>query len=177
MHTVNGQDTITKPHDPNNNPDNPIVSPKDTITNFLVYFTNPENSTVEVGAYEDPDGSGPAKASIGGVTLKANTLYIVNFLIEDGSTNNTEKTDINSKIISNGTDYKMCISNPLGISVTPTDYDSNDMILGLQNELMTSSKTGSGSINFTLRYQKGVKNGQCEVGTNFYSCNIPITIN
>ncbi len=149
-------------------------APQDTVTNFYVYFSDPIDSSAEVAAYEDQDGPGPMEASFGGVSLKANTHYIVTFVIEDG-TNPAKTVYLNNKILSNARDYKLCISSPLGITIKPTDSDGL-LPIGLENELNTSSTTGNGSINFSLKYQKGVKNGQCEPGTTIFNANFPISV-
>ncbi len=149
---------------------------QDTISNFFVYFTNPVTSNVEVAAYEDLDGAGPKPAIIGGVTLKANTYYVVTFRIEDATNHTGNRVYIHDKIKNNGTDYKICISTPMGISVNPTDSDGS-MAIGLVNDLYTSPGIGSDKINFSIKYQKGVKDGQCAPGTLYFNCNIPVTVN
>ncbi len=45
------------------------AGPKDTVTDFYVNFYNTTDSSIEVGAYADPDGPGPLDATIGGVSL------------------------------------------------------------------------------------------------------------
>lgn len=150
------------------------AGPQDTVTSFMVYFTNTVDSMTEVATYDDPDGPGPKAASVGGVVLKKNSSYVVTFMIEDATA--SPKTFLHPKIKNNGKDYKICISNPLGISVNATDSDGS-MPIGLVNMLSTSSTTGSDNINFTIKYQKGVKNGQCSPGTVYHSCNIPVFVN
>jgi hypothetical protein len=147
---------------------------QDTVTNFLVYFSNPADETTQVGAYEDPDGPGPIEPCIGAVVLKANTQYIVTFLIED-ATNKAKRIDIDQKIQKNGKDYKVCINNPLGSSITAIDSDGL-MAIGLENNLMTSSETGNSSFNFSIKFQQGVKNGDCYPGKLYYNCSIPVSI-
>jgi hypothetical protein len=146
----------------------------DTITNFYVHFSDPIDSATEVGAYEDIDGPGPMEGAISGVSLKANTHYIVTFMMED-ATNPENPINIQNKIRTYGKDYRLCISNQLGMAITPTDSDGV-MPIGLVNELNTTSTTGDGSISFTLKYQKGVKNGDCSPGTVVYKCTIPISV-
>ncbi len=149
------------------------TGPQDTVTTFMVYFTNTVDSTVEIGSYDDPDGPGPISPNVGGVVLKKNASYIVTFYIEDatGST-----VYLHNKIKTNGKDYKICISNPLGINVNATDSDGS-MPIGLINMLQTSGSTGSANLNFTVKYQKGTKNGTCSPGTVYHTCNIPIYVN
>lgn len=149
------------------------AGPQDSVTTFMVYFTNTVDSTTEIGSYDDPDGPGPKSSNVGGVVLKKNASYIVTFYIEDatGST-----VFLHNKIKTNGKDYKICISNPLGINVNATDSDGS-MPIGLVNMLQTSSTTGSANLNFTVKYQKGSKNGTCSPGIVYHSCNIPIFVN
>ncbi len=148
--------------------------PKDTITSFMVNFYDPIDSTTEVGAYDDPDGPGPIQPSIGGVALKKNTAYVVTFMIED-ATNPKSIVYIHNKIKSNGKDYRLCTTNSLGISVTAKDSDGS-MPIGLVNDLNTSSSTGTNSMVFTIRYQKGVKDGQCSAGSLYYQCSLPVSV-
>jgi len=150
------------------------AGPQDTVTSFMVNFFNTNDSTTEVGAYDDPDGPGPLEASIGGVSLKPNSKYLITFLIED-ATNPASNVYLHNKIKNNGKEYKICIGNPLGISVTAKDSDGS-MPIGLVNELLTSSTTGSDKMSFTIKYQKGVKDGQCSPGILYFNCNIPIGV-
>lgn len=150
------------------------AGPQDTVTSFMVYFTNSSDSVTEVGSYDDPDGPGPKQASIGGVSLKANATYKVTFFIED-ATNPSKIVYLHNKIKSNGKEYKLCISNPLGVSVNALDSDGS-LPIGLVNDLITTGNTGSDNMNFTIKYQKDVKNGQCSPGIVYYSCNLPIGI-
>ena len=149
------------------------TGPQDTVTTFMVYFTNTVDSTVEIGSYDDPDGPGPISPNVGGVVLKKNASYIVTFYIEDATGNTVY---LHNKIKTNGKDYKICISNPLGINVNATDSDGS-MPIGLINMLQTSGSTGSANLNFTVKYQKGTKNGTCSPGTVYHTCNIPIFVN
>lgn len=148
--------------------------PTDTVTSFMVNFINTVDSTVDVASYDDPDGSGPINPTIGGVTLKKNSSYRVTFLILDES-NPNQMVLLHNKIRTAGKDYKLCMSNPLGVSVTATDSDGSFPI-GLDNLMTTGSTTGSDYMNFTIKYQAGVKNGQCDPGQVFFTCNLPVSI-
>ena len=147
---------------------------QDTVTSFMVFFTNTTDSSVEVASYDDPDGPGPKSPNIGGVTLNKNASYKVTFFIED-ATNPSQIAYLHTKIKNNGKDYKICTSNPLGMSVTAKDSDGTFPI-GLLNDLVTTGTLGSDNMNFTVKYQKSVKNGQCSPGVVYYSCNIPISV-
>jgi len=156
----------------------PVISgtaPKDTVTNFFVYFTNPIDSRVEVGAYEDMDGSGPQQGTIGGVSLAANTTYLVTFRIEDATNHQLNRVYIHDKIKANAKDFRICIDNPLGILSHPTDSDGTYAV-GLENELTTGVTTGSEMFRFSIKYQKDVKNGKCDPGTTYFTCRIPVTV-
>ena len=147
---------------------------QDTVTSFMVFFTNTIDSSAEVASYDDPDGLGPKSPNIGGVTLNKNASYKITFFIED-ATNPSKITYLHTKIKNNGKEYKICTSNPLGINVTAKDSDGTFPI-GLVNDLLTSSTLGSDNMNFTVKYQKSVKNGQCSPGVVYFSCNIPISV-
>jgi len=147
---------------------------QDTVTSFMVFFTNTIDSSAEVASYDDPDGPGPKSPNIGGVTLNKNASYKITFFIED-ATNPSKITYLDTKIKNNGKEYKICTSNPLGINVTAKDSDGTFPI-GLVNDLLTSSTIGSDNMNFTVKYQKSVKNGQCSPGVVYFSCNIPISV-
>lgn len=161
------RDTTATPHY--------ATTPPDTVCNFMVYFTDPETTTVEVAEYEDLDGAGPMLPTIGGVSLSANTKYIVTFRIEDATNQRGNKVYIHDKIKADGKDFKICISNPLGIQVLPTDTDGT-LPIGLENEFTTSSVKGGCNLQFSIRYQKGVKNGDCSPGINYFTCSIPATV-
>ena len=151
-----------------------FTTPQDTITNFYVFFSDPIDSAAEVGAIEDPDGPGPKESSISGVALKANTHYVVTFAMEDAT--NPEKTiNIQNKIKTAGKEYKICVSNPLDITVKAIDSDGL-LPIGLVNDLHTTSTTGNSTINFSVKYQKDVKNGDCAPGILIYNCSIPVTV-
>lgn len=158
---------------------NPEVSlpagPQDTVTSFMVYFTNNADSVTEVASYDDPDGPGPKPANVGGVTLVKNAVYTVTFRIED-ATNPSKAVNLLQKIQNNKKDYKVCISNPMGISIQADDSDGTYPV-GLLNTLTTGNQTGYEQMNFTIKYQKDVKNGQCSPGVVYYSCNIPVGVN
>lgn len=150
------------------------TGPQDTVTSFMVFFTNTVDSVTEVGSYDDPDGPGPKPANIGGVVLKKNSSYIVSLNLEDATA--TPKVFLHTKIKNNGKDYKVCISNPLGTTVNATDSDGT-LPIGLVNFLTTGSTTGNDNMNFTIKYQKGCKSGSCSPGTVYYTCNIPVYVN
>lgn len=147
--------------------------PQDTVTNFSAYFYNIVDSTTEVASWDDPDGSGPAEPSIGGIALQKNSNYIITFRIEDATSNTSIMLD--KKIKTNGRDFKICVSNPLGSTIHATDSDGSYPI-GLEDAMTTSNNTGNDKITFTIKYQKGVKNGQCEPGVIYYNCSVPVTI-
>lgn len=147
--------------------------PQDTVTNFSAYFYNVIDSTTEVASCDDPDGPGPLEASIGGIALQKNSNYIITFRIEDATGNTSVMLD--KKIKANGKDFKICLNNPLGSNVHATDSDGSNPI-GLENAMSTSNITGNDKITFTIKYQKGVKNGQCEPGIVYYTCSVPVTI-
>ncbi|MCC6818282.1 MAG: hypothetical protein IT245_05285 [Bacteroidia bacterium] len=150
------------------------AGPQDTVTSFMVFFTNTVDSSVEVGSYDDVDGPGPITPNLGGVVLKKNSTYVLSFFIEDGT--GPSKVYLHTKIKNNGKDFKFCFSNPLGINVVSTDSDGS-LPIGLVSTLNTSNSTGMDQLNFTIKYQKGVKNGSCSPGIVYHSCNIPIIIN
>ncbi len=158
---------------PSNSSNINTVAPSDTITSFLVSFENEQDSSVEFGNYDDDDGPGPKAANIGGVSLKQNAPYKITFRIEDG-TNAANPIILNTKIKNNGKDYKLCITNNLAITTTATDSDGT-LPIGLTYDLNTKN-TGNGTITFTIKYQKGVKNGDCAPGTNYYTCTLPISV-
>lgn len=147
---------------------------QDTVTSFMVFFTNNIDSSVEVASYDDPDGPGPKSPNIGGVTLNKNANYKVTFFIED-ATNASQISYLHTKIKNNGKDFKICASNPLGMTLTAKDSDGTFPI-GLVNDLTTGSTLGNDNINFTVKYQKSVKNGQCSPGIVYFSCNIPVGV-
>lgn len=147
--------------------------PQDTVTNFSAYFYNVVDSTTEVASFDDPDGPGPIEASIGGITLQKNSNYMITFRIEDATGNSSVMLD--QKIRNNGKDFKICLSNPLGTTIHATDSDGSHPI-GLEDDMSTSNMTGNDKITFTIKYQKGVKNGQCEPGVVYYTCSVPVTI-
>lgn len=159
---------------PNNLTQPTPTAPSDTITSFMVFFTNTTDSSAEVGSYDDPDGPGPKPANIGGVNLKANSDYIITLRIEDAS-NPSKPVYIHNKIKTSPKDYKICLSNPLGIIANPTDTDGSYPI-GLVHNLRTSSSTGYETMSFTIKYQKNVKNGQCDPGVVYYTCDIPVGV-
>ncbi|MBL7837446.1 MAG: hypothetical protein JNM67_08020 [Bacteroidetes bacterium] len=164
----------TNPEGSGSNNNQLPAGPQDTVTSFMVFFTNTTDSMTEVGSYDDPDGPGPKPANIGGVVLKKNESYIVTINLEDAT--NNPKVFLHTKIKNNGKDYKVCLSNPLGSTVVPTDSDGN-MPIGLINLMTTGSSTGNEQMNFTIKYQKGTKSGSCSPGVVYYSCNIPVFIN
>ncbi|MEZ4804923.1 MAG: hypothetical protein R2852_05425 [Bacteroidia bacterium] len=155
-------------------PNSASTEVKDTVTSFFVYFANTSDSMVEVGNYDDPDGPGPMQATISGVSLKANSTYEVTFSIKD-ETNQNKIEYIDSKIKSQGKDFKICIGNPLGITVQATDSDGS-MPIGLENILNTSSSKGDVKLNFTIKNQKGVKDGTCSPGEVYFSFDMPISV-
>lgn len=149
------------------------AGPQDTVTSFMVYFYDVVDSVYEVGNYDDPDGPGPKSASIGGVTLKKDRTYQITYRIEDAT---GTPVMLHNKIKTNGKDYKICIGNQLGCNSQATDSDGS-LPIGLTSRLTTSSTTGYANLSFTIKYQKGVKNGDCSPGTTYYTCAIPIFVN
>lgn len=152
----------------------PASSLKDTVTSFMVFFGNPKDSSAQVGVYDDPDGPGPKPASIGGVVLSPNTAYEVTFFIEDAS-NPASVAYLHNKIKANGTQFKICTNNPLGSNIQATDSDGKFPI-GLENKMFTNENTGDSYMNFTIKYQKDVKNGSCTPGEVYFSVEIPVSI-
>ncbi len=157
----------------NNDTKTTPVAPKDSITNLMVTFYNTEDSSNQVGGVSDPDGPGPIQASYNGVVLLPNTLYNVSIRLEDET---GSFVNISDKIKANPKDYLICFGNNLSMSTVSTDSDGTHSI-GLKFNLTTSSMTGSGNLDLNIKYQKGVKNGQCEPGSLYYSAYVPILIN
>jgi hypothetical protein len=148
------------------------AGPQDTVTSFMITFFNTIDSSSTIAEYADEDGLGPKSPTFGGFSLEKNTLYQVSFRVEDGT---GTPIVLNNKIKTNGKDYKICVNNPLGISFVPTDSDGS-LPIGLMQNMTTSSTTGDGNMTFTIKYQKGVKNGQCEPGIVYFSCTLPFSV-
>ena len=145
----------------------------DTVSSFIVYFEDTKDSITEIVSYDDPDGSGPKPANINGAALKANRLYKLTFRIEDG-TNKSNIVILNSKIKTNGKDYKLCFTNTMGLVSNPTDTDGN-LPIGLNYDITTKT-AGNGNLTFTIKYQRGTKNGDCTPGTVYHTCTIPLYV-
>jgi hypothetical protein len=148
------------------------VGVQDTVTSLMVTFFNTLDSSSVIAEYADEDGPGPKSPVFNGFSLEKNTPYQVFFRIEDAT---GAPIVLNSKIKTSGKDFRICINNPLGITITPTDSDGT-MPIGLTQNLTTTSTTGDAAMTFTIKYQKGVKNGQCEPGTVYFSCTLPFSI-
>lgn len=157
----------------NNGSNNTPVAPKDSITNLIVTFYNTDDSSNQVGGIYDPDGPGPTQPNYNGVVLLPNTLYNVSIRLEDET---GSFVNISDKIKANPKDYFVCFGNNLGMTTVSTDSDGSHSI-GLNFNLTTSSMTGSGNLDLNIKYQKGVKNGQCNPGSLYYSAYVPILIN
>ncbi len=157
----------------NNSNQNP-TTPSDTVTSFMVYFEDTKDSITDIVSYDDPDGAGPKPANISGVALKTNRLYKLTFRIEDG-TNKSNIVILNSKLKTNGKDYKLCFTNTMGLAATPTDTDGS-LPIGLTYDL-TTQNAGNGNFTFTIKYQKGTKNGDCAPGIVYHTCTIPVYVN
>jgi hypothetical protein len=154
---------------------NSTPAPKqEMITSFTVNFYDPVDTMVNIGNYTDPDGPGPKLPELSGISLKKNRTYEVSIMIEDAQDPN-KVINIDSRIKSNGKDYKICMDNSLNINFTPTDSDGS-LPIGLLSNLSTSATTGNDMLTFTIKYQKGVKDGQCSPGTVYYNCVIPVTV-
>ncbi len=152
----------------------PVNAPSDTITNFMVKFYSLKDSSTQVANYNDPDGAGPKPGSSGGVVLTANTDYEITYRIEDGS-NPSNPVVLNNKIQTNSKDYILCASSNMGITVNAADNDGK-YPLGLIHKFTTGSSS-SGKFYFSLKYQKGIKNGSCDIGVEQVNCSIPIQVN
>ena len=157
----------------NNGSNNTPVAPKDSITNLIVTFYNTDDSSNQVGGINDPDGPGPIQPNYNGVVLVPNTLYNVSIRLEDET---GSLVNISDKIKANPKDYFICFGNNLNMTTVSTDSDGSHSI-GLNFNLTTSSMTGSGNLDLNIKYQKGVKNGQCNPGSLYYSAYVPILIN
>lgn len=157
----------------NNTTTNP-ATPSDTVTSFMIYFEDTKDSITDVVSYDDPDGAGPKQANFGGAILKPNRLYKLTFRIEDG-TNKSNVVILNNKLKTNGKDYKLCFTNTIGLNATPTDTDGS-LPIGLTYDL-TTQNASSGNFTFTIKYQKGNKNGDCAPGIVYHTCTIPAVVN
>jgi hypothetical protein len=148
------------------------AGPQDSITSFMIYLDDMVDSTTTIANYTDIDGPGPKRPTFGGFSLKKNRNYEVSFRIEDET---GVPIVLNSKIKTNAKDYRICINEPLGITVSAKDSDGQHA-LGLVNSLTTSSQTGNDYMTFTIKYQKGVKNGQCDPGVVYFTCTLPFSV-
>ncbi len=146
--------------------------PQDTVTSLMLTFEDVLDSSAKIVNYFDEDGLGPIKPRIGRITLNANREYLLTLRIEDGT---GVPVVLNNKIKTNGKDFKICLSNPLGLIVEPKDSDGTFPI-GLENGFKTSSQLGSDVLTLSIKYQKGVKTGSCEPGIVYFNTAFPITI-
>ncbi len=162
-----------QPDDPNL-PTDPKNTGKDTVTTFNLKLTKLSDNSVSFASCFDPDGAGPKSPTlINSVNLKANSEYDLEISAFD-DTDPLNSHNFTDSILKYKTDYLLCVTSGTGISLLATDTDGTRPI-GLKQRLKTFS-AASGTMVLNLKYQKGVKNGDCSPGTSMLNISFPLVI-
>lgn len=158
--------------------DDPVEDPHDDheeelITTVKLTFTDSATSTSTVYMFQDLDGDGGNVPTIDTLFLDSSATYYVNaeFLNESES----PAEDITPEIIAEDTDHLVCYSTSSNVGIEVTDYDANNLELGLESTWSTMSAE-TGSVMLSLKHQPGIKDGSCSVGETDVEVDFPLVV-
>ncbi|HEX8428760.1 hypothetical protein [Hymenobacter sp.] len=158
--------------------DNDDPTPDDDneqITTVTYTLTPVSGGTPVVVTYKDADGDGGAAPTIGTLTLAANTTYTGALSLLDET--KTPVVNTSAEILKES-DEHIFFFEPAPtnlVNVTLTDKDKNNLPVGLQTQLVTTS-AATGTLKITLRHQPGAKNGSFAPGDTDVEVTFPTVV-
>jgi hypothetical protein len=160
----------------NNDNDEPTPDDDNEQVTTVTYTLTPTGGGTPVAVtYKDPDGDGGAAPTIGTLTLAANTTYtgVLSLLDETKS----PVVNTSAEILEEADEHIFFFDPaPAGlVQVTRTDKDKNNLEIGLQTRLVTTT-AASGTLKITLRHQPGAKNGSFAPGDTDVEVTFPTTV-
>ena len=160
------------------NDDNDDPTPDDDneqITTVMYTLTPSSGGNAVTVTYQDVDGDGGAAPTIGTLTLAANTTYTGALTLRDETKNPV--VDTSAEILQEA-DEHLFVFEPAPtnlVTVTRTDRDRNNLEVGLQTRLVTTT-AATGTLKITLRHQPGTKNGTATPGDTDVEVTFPTIV-
>ena len=158
------------------NNDDPTPDDDNEQITTVTYTLTPTSGGAPVSVtYKDADGDGGAAPTIGTLTLTANTTYTGVLTLLDET--KTPVVNTSAEILEEADEHIFFFeATPTNlVQVTRTDKDKNNLEVGLQTRLVTTS-TASGTLKITLRHQPGAKNGTFAPGDTDVEVTFPTTV-
>ncbi|UOQ66631.1 hypothetical protein [Hymenobacter volaticus] len=160
----------------NDDNDDPTPDDDNEQITTVTYKLTPTNGGAPVSVtYKDADGDGGTAPVIGSLTLAANTTYTGELTLLDETKNPAVNT---SAEILEEADKHLFVFEPAPanlMTVTRTDKDKNNLEIGLQTRLVTTT-AATGTLKITLRHQPGTKNGTSAPGDTDVEVTFPTTV-
>jgi hypothetical protein len=134
------------------------------ITTLHLEFTDSANSANQIIVkFKDPDGEGGnAPVQFDSLLLPANKTWFCKTVLLNESVSPAE--NISESILQEADEHLFIYTvSGLNLSVTISDFDSNNIPLGLKSIWRTGSLS-SGNVRVVLKHQPGIKDGNPALG-------------
>lgn len=126
-------------------------------------------------AFSDPDGEGGDAPTVDTIRLVNGFTYTMDLSVW----NQTEdpEVDVTEEIAEEKDEHILCFSpSTVGLNITRTDKDSNDLEVGLTSSWEVTS-AGTGSVTISLKHQPdGAKDGTCAPGETDIEVTFPVVV-
>jgi hypothetical protein len=140
------------------------------ITTVKIRFQNvinPSDTLWAVWRDLTPDDANPADTSKAVISLKISSAYNAGVYLYDETKSPVVDLTEEVRERSNFHSYWFFKSGAIAnhLTITPTDRDNNNLVLGLKSDFKTDSVVSSGRLEAVLRHQPNGKDGTFAPGT------------
>lgn len=160
----------------NDDNDDPVADDDNEQITTVTYTLTPTSGGAPVSVtYKDADGDGGAAPTIGTLTLAANTTYTGALTLLDET--KTPAVNTSAEILQEADEHLFVFAPAPAnlVTVTRTDRDRNNLEVGLQTRLVTTT-AATGTLKITLRHQPGTKNGTETPGDTDVEVTFPTVV-
>lgn len=147
---------------------------EESITTVEIAAIKTGTSDTTFTKWSDTDGDGGNNPVIETLNLDSSSSYTFAFRFLHEAEDESE--DITEEIREENNEHLVCTFNNSGMVLTPTDFDDNNLPVGLEQSVAFNAPQ-NGELTITLKHQPDVKNGSCDVGATDIDVTFPVMFN